>query len=102
MVGSSDVDRPFRVDGRFSDDELLDLVLFIRTSPRNPPIPDDPDGTSHVVFDQVDGTLPVLEMRREHDAVRVVLGASSRSWQSVVLRRVGRHWKIGGITEGVA
>jgi hypothetical protein len=102
ILGNSDIDRPFRVDGRFSDEELLDLVIFIRTSPRKPAIPDDPDGRSHFELpDRIDGTLPMLEIRREHDSIRILLGAS-RSGQSLLLQRLRRQWKINKITEWVA
>jgi hypothetical protein len=102
MVESNDIDRPFRVNGRFSDEELLDLVIFIRTSPRKPAIPDDPDGTSHVeVPDRIDGDLPLLEIKREHNLVRIGLGGS-RSGQSVVLQRVEQRWKIKAIVYWVA
>src|SRR5262245_10660577 len=64
-IGSADLHRPFKVTGRFSDKELLEIVAYVRSSPRKAPIPDDPDGTSRVeVPDQLNGRLAVVQLAR--------------------------------------
>src|SRR5580765_203657 len=101
-IENSDINRPFRVNGRFSDEELLDLVIFIRRSPSKPTIPDDANGTIHFeVPDRIDGAMPILEMRRQRNTVLIWLGAA-RSGQRVVLQRVNRQWKINELTGWVA
>lgn len=43
------IERPFIVDGQFSDQELISLVWFVRLSPK-PERKMDPDGTIHLEF----------------------------------------------------
>jgi hypothetical protein len=58
------VARPI-LPGCISEQELLELLTYVRSSPRKPPIPDGPDGTSHVEGpDQIDGHLPVVQLVR--------------------------------------
>jgi len=69
VVTEDAMDRPFRVTGTFTDDDLVSLVNYTRASPRVPPLPPAPDG--EVVFsgpNGLDGRLPILSVERR-DAV---------------------------------
>jgi len=70
-----DIDRPFRVEGRFSDEELVEIVSFVRSSPRKPSLPPDPDGTIRLELpDEIDGKLPIAKLvRTGRPLVRITL-----------------------------
>jgi hypothetical protein len=91
------IERPFIVDGQFSDQELISLVSFVRGSPeRERKV--DPDGTIHVELPDLDGTLPITEVRRDGSAVIVVLQSSTRSGQTATLIRNRSTWKLVDVT----
>ena len=89
-------DRPFHVAGRFSDTELVRLVEFIRSSPRMPPIPGGPDGTSYGGFDEVRGHLPISSIERDRGRVVVALrgGAQDASGELVTLEFVNKQRQV--------
>jgi len=91
------IDRPFIVDGQFSDQELISLVSFVRRSPK-PERKVDPDGAIHIEFPGVDGTLPITEVRRDDSAVIVVLQSSTRSGQTAKLSRNRSTWKLASVS----
>lgn len=98
-IASGDLDRPFKVIGAFSEQELLELLTYVRSSPRKPPIPDDPDGTSHVELDEVYGHLPVVQLVRvNRNTVEVWLADNFYSGEHVVLHYRDRRWHIGEIS----
>jgi len=88
-----DLDRPFLVDGEFSDTELASIASFIRSSPRQ--TKRLPDGTVYSVGLDVEGTVPIVEIRRMASGdPMVILSSSGGSGQTVVLRAAGRRWTI--------
>ena len=95
-VTSANLDRPFTVTGSFSDDEVARLIAYVRSSPRKPPIPDTPDGTSRIeVPDQISGWLPVVDIDRvDRYTVRVRLSESFYSGQHATLRYREGSWQI--------
>jgi hypothetical protein len=96
-VGNRDLDRPFRVFGRFSDAELASLVAYVRSSPRKPPIPDDPDGTKHWEGFSLDGHLPVVQVRRVNDRFEVLLSDSPGAGTYAELRYRNGTWRLGQV-----
>ncbi|HET9362859.1 MAG TPA: hypothetical protein VFO58_24080 [Vicinamibacterales bacterium] len=99
QISHTDLDRPFRVFGRFSDSEIAGLVTFVRSSPRKPPIPDNPDGTSRRQFpDQLEGHLPLIQLQRiDGDSVDIWLADSPNSGQHAVLHYQNGMWHLGEI-----
>jgi len=98
-VTGDDVDRPFRMFGDFSDTELAGVISYVRSSPRKSPIPDDPDGTSHVDYpDRLDGRVPLVELRRvDRNTVEVFMGRERSNGYRAVLHYRNRSWHLGEI-----
>jgi hypothetical protein len=93
------LDRPFRVVGKFSDAELTALVAYIRSRPQMPPIPDDPDGTSHGPPKQLDGHRPLIQLNRiDRSSVEILLWYSPWSGQSATLRYRAGAWHVDEIS----
>jgi len=97
QVGNKDLDRPFRLYGRFSDAELASLIAYVRSSPRKPPIPDDPDGTKHWEGGSVDGHLPVVQVTRGKDRFKVLLSDSPGTGTYAELRYRNGTWRLGEV-----
>lgn len=95
------IERPFIVNGQFSDQELISLVSFVRSSPE-PERTVDRDGTIHMEFLGVDGTLPITVVSRDGSAVVVFLESSTRSGQTLTLTRNRGTWKLVSVTFGIA
>jgi hypothetical protein len=77
-----DINRPFRVIGRFEDEELVSLVHFLRS---NPP-------TRGGVAIQL---WPILwNKRNADDSVDVPLMEGPSHGQALTLRRSGQDWEI--------
>jgi hypothetical protein len=96
VPGDRDIRRPFRVNGSFTDAELVSLVTFIRSSPRNP----EP---SPQYFPRVEGNQPIGGVWRNGDGtVRVSLARADFESQVVELRETDRGWEILKITFVVA
>jgi hypothetical protein len=94
-VGMGDVDRPFLVNGEFTDNELRSIVAFIRTSPSQKQIGVGlPLGTSQGRL-EVHGSWPIVEIRRTPSAdSMIILTLSGGVGETVVLRSAGRGWTI--------
>jgi hypothetical protein len=91
---SRDNDRPFLLEGEFTDDELVSIVSFIRSSPEQPS-KKAPNGTIYGLGLPVEGALPIGTIRRTGKAeVMVILAASQRHGQTVSLRRSRDRWLI--------
>jgi hypothetical protein len=88
------IERPFIVDGHFTDQELISLVSFVRRSPE-PERTVDPDGTIRVAFLGVEGTLPITAISRGRSDVIVVLQSSTRSGQTATAGQEPRHVETG-------
>ena len=85
IEGIQDLNRPFRVTGRFSDAELVSLVSLIRSSPVAP----------HPAPDQVEGKWPIVSIGRIADGtVELGLYRDDYSGQTVIVRREGERWMI--------
>jgi hypothetical protein len=95
------IERPFIVDGQFSDQELISLVSFVRGSPEGGRKV-DPDGTIHVELPGADGTLPITVVSREQSGVVVFLESSTRWGQTLTLTRNRGTWKLVSVTFGIA
>ena len=80
-----DINRPFRVIGRFDDDELVSLVQFIRS---------DPPTRGGVAIQQ----WPILWIKRNaDDSVDVPLWEDAWHGQAITLRQNGQDWIIVSI-----
>jgi hypothetical protein len=99
-IGSADLHRPFKVTGAFSPAQLLELIAYVRSSPRRPPIPDAPDGTSHIdVPDQLKGRLPLVQLERvNRSTVEIWLADNFHSGEHAVLHYRDGRWHLGKIT----
>ncbi len=91
------IERPFLVDGGLSDQELIEIVSFVRSSPHSPKEV-DADGTMHVDFFDLDGTVPIGEISRERSEVVVVLPRSTRHGETATLRKRGASWRLVSVT----
>jgi hypothetical protein len=88
LEDDADPGRPFRVNGRVTDAELISLVTFIRASPP------DPAGDVRVRGDwpiiligrQIDGTLDVLLRSEELEGQRVTAHLQNGTWTIVAVR----------------
>jgi hypothetical protein len=87
FTGDQDPNRPFRVVGRFSDDEIASLATFARSSPVWAP-----ESGGHAA---IEGTWPLLRIYRQADGqVYVDLRHTELSGQGVQLRQQGTAWVI--------
>jgi hypothetical protein len=97
-----DINRPFRILGRFSDDELARLVQLLRS--------DAPVTGVDRIF-----TLPPLRasdhiqpwpilsiQRKDDDSVDVNLRGGNLRGQQVILRQVGQDWVIVSVAMWIA
>ena len=85
IEGDQDMNRPFRVIGRFDDDELVRLVQVLRS--------DSPilivRGPEHIQ------PWPILSVqRKDDDSVDVFLRGGVMRGQGTTLRQVGQDWMI--------
>ncbi|MGH9383374.1 MAG: hypothetical protein ACRD2N_03670 [Vicinamibacterales bacterium] len=99
-MGSADLHRPFKVTGAFSAAQILELITYVRSSPQRPPIPDDPDGTSHLELpDRLNGRLPLVQLVRvDSTTVEIWLADSFYSGEHAVLYYRDGRWHLGKIT----
>jgi hypothetical protein len=82
IEGDQDTNRPFRVFGRFDDDELVTLVKFLRS---NPPT----RGPERIQL------WPLLTIQRKaDDSVEVMLRGGVGQGQGITLRQAGQDWVI--------
>jgi hypothetical protein len=86
-----DMNRPFRVIGRFSDDELVRLVQLVRSDPPVRP------GVNHIQ------PWPILSIqRKDDDSVDVTLRGGHLQGQEVTLRQNGQDWVIVSVAMWIA
>lgn len=98
-ISHTALDRPFRVFGKFSDAELIELVAYIRSNPTMPPIPDGPDGTSYGPPDQLAGHRPLIQLSRvDRNSVEIWLADSTHSGQHATLRYRAGAWHVDEIS----
>ena len=87
IPGDRDIRRPFRVMGAFSDQDLLSLVAYIRSSPPNP--------RNDRYLARVEGSWPFTRVARNPDGtIDVGLARDDMSAQRVRLRQTDRGWEI--------
>ena len=89
IQGDQDINRPFRVVGRFDDEELVSLVRLLRSNPKSP-------------FSIE--SWPILSVRRNEDdccdngrrfaSVEVLLRETDTGGQVIKLRQAGQDWII--------
>jgi hypothetical protein len=84
--GERDLNRPFRVHGEFTDEELVSLVTFLRAKP---------SWLNGVERHPVEADWPVTVVNREPDGT-VAASLSRDQWQGqrVILRRRANSWTI--------
>jgi hypothetical protein len=83
ILGDDDINRPFRVSGRFDDLDLIQLVEFLRSSP---PVARRSDAIK---------LLPIVSVARQaDDSVEVMLRGGSMQGQWIKLHQAGRDWRI--------
>ena len=76
---------PFLLGGSFSDDELISLLTYIRTSPAP---------AAQTMREAVDGTLPIISVSRSGNEVLVGLRRSTSSGQTVRFIRERSEWVV--------
>src|SRR5262245_17802316 len=82
IQGDQDLNRPFRVFGRFDDTELVQLVEFLRSNPPTPGV-----GPNAIQ------SWPILSIfRRGDDSVEVFLRGAANQGQVIMLRQAGQNW----------
>jgi hypothetical protein len=87
IQGDQDMNRPFRVIGRFDDTELIRLVEFLRS---NPPTR---GGEATAIR-----PWPILVIVRQADnSVEVMLRGAVMQGQAITLRQAGEDWVILGV-----
>ena len=83
IQGDDDINRPFRVTGRFNDRDLIQLVRFLRSGPP--------------VWRGLDAIklLPIVSVARQaDDSVEVTLRVGSMQGQWIKLHQAERGWRI--------
>jgi hypothetical protein len=94
-VGSS-LERPFRIYGDFSDDEVLSLVEYIRSSPR-PEVVVDPQGRPWHGL-SVTGSDPIISIGRKEGGLAWVRvspeWSDGESGQEGTVIRSGQSWRL--------
>ena len=84
IEGDQDINRPFRVIGRFDDTELIRLVEFLRSNP-----PTRVGGSNAI------RPWPILSIdRKADDSVEVLLRGAVMQGQTITLRQAGQDWVI--------
>ena len=97
----SRLDRPFLLDGKFTDAELSSIVSFIRSSPRQ--TKRLPDGTVYSVGFDVAGAWPIVAIDRTPAGdPKITLRSSPSSGQTVVVRGSAQRWRVVEVTVWVA
>jgi len=87
IEGDQDMNRPFRVIGRFDDTELVRLVDFLRTN-----------STVRGTENERIQPWPILSMVRQADnAVEVMLRGAVMQGQFIRLRQTGQDWVVLGL-----
>lgn len=85
-----DRNQPFELSGDFTDDELVSLVDFVRSSPKGPK---RKERTPYA--NQVEGRWPVHCLRRQPDgSIQVWLRRDAGSRQIVHVSRDGPDWRV--------
>lgn len=83
IQGDDDINRPFRVFGRLDDDDLIELVKFLRSNPRK--------ARELGAIKQ----LPIVSVTRQaDDSVEVMLRSGSMQGPWIKLQQAGRGWRI--------
>jgi hypothetical protein len=99
LTGSRDLNRPFRVHGTLSDEALLSIVSFVRSSPATPP-PDSrtPGQIVPRILLGVEGTWPIERVVARDDTTVEVslidLEPTEKSGQKLMLRGAGTGWTV--------
>jgi hypothetical protein len=89
-------ERPIRIVGDLSDDDIVTLVAYIRTSPR----PRAERGSSTMALS---GDLPILDIEREPDGVfRAWLTEDGGVVHSARFRHTRQGWQITEVVLGIA
>lgn len=93
IAGRADLNRPFRVVGSFTDEDLIAIVDYIRSSPRAV----DRTNQRGPFTDRARGQWPVGLVVRKTDDIEVTLiepKDRGTSGQRATLRQDGRRWTL--------
>ena len=93
VVDGDDLNRPFRVVGSFTDEDLIAIVDYIRSRP----VARDRANQRGPFTDRARGEWPIGFIVRSGDDVEVTLlepKDREKSGQRAALRRDGRHWTL--------
>jgi hypothetical protein len=95
----SEIERPFRVSGNFSDNEIIEIVDFLRSSPS---VGSSRSGELESSSSMpVDGRLPLQYLARENDfEVSVWLSRDGYVFQGVTLLRAKNGWQVSKVWAG--
>ena len=103
IAGPRDRQRPFRVYGEFSDDDLLAIVDLIRSAPtlssKPGELPQSP------IFHHVRGSWPIKTISSDEVGIIVELIDESpieKSGQAVYLRKTDGKWTVIRLTAWIA
>ena len=99
QLDSAVLDRPLHVVGRFTDVEILEIVAYVRSSPRRSPSSPDSDGTVHLELPvELEGHLPIVQLHRNNrSTVEVWLADDHYSGRHAVLHHRAERWHVGEI-----
>jgi hypothetical protein len=85
---------PFHPPEGFTDDEIVEIVDFVRTSPKRPP--DPPNRVS--IPQRLDGSEPILSIERKGEDIAVRTGIQegplSGIGETIVLRKKGNTFEV--------
>ncbi len=101
VQGAADLNRPFRVLGVFSDDDLAELARLVRASPPNPSF----KGAAGAMGSHVEGSWPIgLVLRRDDGSVEIDLlrPEQNKQGQRVQVRRDDVGWTVVQVNYWVA
>jgi len=95
------LERPFRVMGEISNDDLVDLVKFIRKSPSKPPrVSENPDGWSLEIGADVDGGLAIINVEVKAKCFFEVTTERRRgSGQKIEVSKGESGWEVYSVSE---
>ena len=92
ITSEADVNRPFRVVGEWTSDDLVSLVAFVRSSP--------PSSNPARGLAQVKGALPIVAIWRQPDGgarVMMLFNFKGREFHDVRVTRSGATWTVASV-----
>ncbi len=103
IAGPRDRQRPFRVYGEFTDDDLLAIVDLIRSAPTLPSKTGEPPQS--VIFHHVRGSWPMQTISADEIGIKVTLldeSPAEKTGQGVHLQKADGKWTVIRLTAWIA